>query len=103
MQMIQWCVKKVHTSHRHSISPSERNSEDNPYASCIIDRVMALEITLVQLTRQVFRTFRAARIISQLNALTPVGRIYFIKSQETIYEQDSYSQLFVTNEFLIKH
>jgi hypothetical protein len=79
-QMIQRCVKKEHSSHRHSISPSERNSEDNPYASCIVERVMPLEITLVQLTQQVFSPSQAAHMTSRLNALTLVGKIYFIKS-----------------------
>jgi hypothetical protein len=63
---------------------------------------MALQLTLVQLTRQVFRTLNAIHVISQLNAQTPVSKIYFTKSQENIYEQDCYSQLFVINEFLIK-
>jgi hypothetical protein len=100
-QMIQRCVKKEHSPHHHRISSSERNSEENTYTSCIIERVIALQITLVQLTRQVFWTFHA-HIISRLNALTPLGKIDVIKSQENIYEQNCYSQLFVINELLIK-
>jgi hypothetical protein len=40
-------------------------------------------------------------MMSRLKALAPVGRIYFITSQEDMFDLDCFSQLFVTNEFLI--
>jgi hypothetical protein len=63
---------------------------------------MSLEITLVQLTRQVFSLLLCCIHNPRLNTLIAVDKIYVMKSQENISEQDCYSQLLVTNEFVIK-